>query len=343
MFLLKEEDLELFNLFESTPDLICITGKDGYFKKINKAVGVKLGYTKKELLSRPVFSFLHPDDLERTRLEREKLFNGKPLLNFQNRYCTKKGELVWLEWTSIYVPKKELVFAIAKDITSRKLLEQEIEENYEKYKGLAIHFKDSMEKDRKSLAVGLHEDLAQLATAIKLDIDSVGLYVPEMTDALKKRLDHATAAANLLINTMRKLSFVISPNMLEDLGFHEAMKWLCREFSKMNNISCLYTSTVDETAMAHDMQLDIFRITQEWLTDATHLGTADKILIRIEEINGLIRLTITDNGKSLSKEATDQMATIGSIRKRVSFINGSVELETLQGKETSMCVTLKIQ
>ena len=94
--------------------------------------------------------------------------------------------------------------------------------------------------------------------------------------------------------------------------------------------------------MAHDMQLDIFRITQEWLTDATHIGTADKILIRIEEISGFIRLTITDNGKNLSKEATDQMATIGSIRKRVSFINGSVELEMLQGKETSMCVTLKM-
>ena len=60
--------------------------------------------TKEELYSRPIFSFMHPDDREMTAREREKLLMGKAMLNFQNRYITRGGEIVWLEWTSIYLP-----------------------------------------------------------------------------------------------------------------------------------------------------------------------------------------------------------------------------------------------
>ena len=146
---MNDEELGTFAFFDMTPDLICVAGKDGFFKKINPAVINKLGYTKEELLSRPVFSFMHPEDRERTGREREKLLEGENLLNLQNRYCTKNGEVIWLEWTSVYVPDKEIVFAIAKDITSRKLMEQEIEEKYKKFKSLATHFKNTIEKDRK--------------------------------------------------------------------------------------------------------------------------------------------------------------------------------------------------
>ena len=50
-------DFEMFPLFEMTPDLVCIAGKDGYFRKVNQAVIDKLGYTKEELFSRPICFF----------------------------------------------------------------------------------------------------------------------------------------------------------------------------------------------------------------------------------------------------------------------------------------------
>src|SRR6476660_1540746 len=120
---------DLFLLFEMTPDLVCIVSKEGYFKKINTAVCQKLQYPEAELMARPVSDFIHPDDKALTAEARAGLLKSQPLLNFQNRYVTRNGDTVWLEWTSIYLPDHETVFAIAKDITPRKLSELELSEN----------------------------------------------------------------------------------------------------------------------------------------------------------------------------------------------------------------------
>ena len=117
-----EFDLEYF--FDIAPDLLCIAGFDGYFKKINPAVSKTLGYTNQELMSSPIDSFVHPDDRELTKQRRSSLTEGQSLLNFENRYLTKEGTVVWLSWTSVPIKKESLVFAIAKNVTYRKQLEE---------------------------------------------------------------------------------------------------------------------------------------------------------------------------------------------------------------------------
>ncbi len=107
-------DLEYF--FELSPDLICIAGYDGYFKKINPAVSKTLGYTDEELKSQPIDTFVHPDDREITSKSRQSVREDEPLINFQNRYLTKNGEVVWLSWTSMPIKRDQLIFGIAKKI-----------------------------------------------------------------------------------------------------------------------------------------------------------------------------------------------------------------------------------
>jgi PAS domain S-box-containing protein len=118
----KKFDLEYF--FELSPDLLCVAGFDGYFKKINPAVSQTLGYTNEELFARPINSFVHPDDQEITHHKRESIKKNNPLLHFENRYLTKNGETVWLSWTSMPIVRDQVVFAIAKDVTYRKKIEE---------------------------------------------------------------------------------------------------------------------------------------------------------------------------------------------------------------------------
>lgn len=120
-----EPDYPLTPFFELSSDLLCIAGFDGYFKKTNPALCNLLEYSKKELFARPINSFIHPEDQELTAKHRDNIRNGKPLLNFENRYITKSGKTVWLSWTSIPLNEKELVYAIAKDVTHRKEHEKE--------------------------------------------------------------------------------------------------------------------------------------------------------------------------------------------------------------------------
>lgn len=116
-------NLEYF--FALSADLFCVAGYDGYFKKVNSAVSKTLGYTNEELFAKPIDEFVHPDDRDLTYNRREEIKQNNPLLNFENRYLTKSGEVVWLSWTSMPVDEEKLVFAIAKVITHKKNLDQD--------------------------------------------------------------------------------------------------------------------------------------------------------------------------------------------------------------------------
>lgn len=122
----KNEDILDFELFfELSPNLLCIAGYDGYFKRINSSVSKLLGYTTEELMSKPIHEFIYSEDKEITGRHRRNLINHISPLDFENRYVTKSGEIVWLSWTSIPVEKDKAIYAIAKDITHKKKNEHE--------------------------------------------------------------------------------------------------------------------------------------------------------------------------------------------------------------------------
>jgi len=119
----KKYSLEHF--FKYSRDFLCVAGFDGYFKKINPAFINLLGYTPKELYAQPIIEFVHKDDRQMTAANRSTLIKNKPLLNFENRYVSKSGEIIWLSWTSMPEDENQIVYAIAKDITHIKNREDE--------------------------------------------------------------------------------------------------------------------------------------------------------------------------------------------------------------------------
>jgi PAS domain S-box-containing protein len=338
---LLDLDLDMFTFFEMTPDFVCIAGKDGYFRKVNPAVINKLGYTQEELFSRLISSFIHPDDQPSTKLTREEMLNGKALLNFQNRYITKQGKVIWLEWTSIYFADKEIVFALAKDISERKQIDLEIEEKYKEYKSLATHFKSSIEEDKKYLAVELHEELAQLMAVVKLDIDWIIANEPGLKPSSKVRMNHALAVSDLVINTIRRISFSISPKMLEDHGLDDTLRWHCKEFQILTGIPCTFKASYNETDLSYEMKLDFFRICQEALSNVMYHAEANNVNITIEDPGDEICLCITDDGKGFDVAQQEQTPGLTSMRQRAASINGRLTIGTATGKGTSVLVAIK--
>jgi diguanylate cyclase (GGDEF)-like protein/PAS domain S-box-containing protein len=124
---LRASEAESNRLFELSRDMICIAGFDGYFKRVNRAFEETLGYSQRELLGRPFVDFVHPEDRARTVEEAAALGDGAGTIQFQNRYLDKDGVVHWVEWTSIGVPEDDLIYAVARDITERKALDQELE------------------------------------------------------------------------------------------------------------------------------------------------------------------------------------------------------------------------
>lgn len=117
---MKTNAFDFEGLFELSPDLLCISGYDGYFKKINSSVVKTLGYSFEELYSRRINDFIHPSDLRKTDGWREGLTKDHSIVNFENRYLTKSGEIIWLSWTAKAAEEGEIIFAVAKNITDKK-------------------------------------------------------------------------------------------------------------------------------------------------------------------------------------------------------------------------------
>lgn len=121
---LKRAEERRDSFFKLSLDMMAITGLDGYFREVNPAWTRVLGWTEEELKARPVFDLLHPDDLEATQQARERLAEGVPLLELENRYRCKDGRYRWFSWRSVARPEEGTVFAVARDITERKQTEE---------------------------------------------------------------------------------------------------------------------------------------------------------------------------------------------------------------------------
>jgi PAS domain S-box-containing protein len=105
------------NLFDLSPDLMCIATAGGYFKWVNLAFERTLGYTTEQFVSRPILDFVHPEDRERTRTASGVLAGGSALRQFENRYICRDGSVRWLQWNTRPATTLGLVAAAARDIT----------------------------------------------------------------------------------------------------------------------------------------------------------------------------------------------------------------------------------
>ncbi len=121
---LEAESARHFNL---SLDMISTAGFDGRFKTVNPAFERVLGYRAEDLVDRPFLDFVHPDDREKTEEEAASLSDGRTTVQFQNRYFDSKGEVHWIEWTSVPMLEEHIIYAVARDVTERKKMEQELE------------------------------------------------------------------------------------------------------------------------------------------------------------------------------------------------------------------------
>ena len=116
----RRAEREVGRIFDLSLDLLCISGVDGYFKRANPAFERTLGYSSEELLSRPLYEFLHPDDRERTRAAVERLGGGTAVVEFENRYIHRDGSVRWLQWNARPMPEEGLIYSAARDVTESR-------------------------------------------------------------------------------------------------------------------------------------------------------------------------------------------------------------------------------
>lgn len=227
------ENFQYERFFDLTPDLLCVAGFDGFFKKVNPAVSQLLGYTFEELYSQPINTFIHEEDRGITTQVRAELIKAKPLHHFENRYVTKSGEVVWLSWTSLPVEADKLVFAVAKNITHKKQLEAE--------RNSLLANLTTANRDLKQLTFTASHDLRSpvnnLISLFNL-IDNTKIDDQETLELIRV----VRHAANQLKETLNKYVDVLSDkhathDNLEDVFFQQSLDYVQESINSLIQIS----------------------------------------------------------------------------------------------------------
>jgi len=181
-------------LFNLSVDMLCIAGMDAYFKLINESFEKTLGYTKEELLKETFIHFIHPDDQASTMAEVEKISHGAPTISFENRYRCKDGSYKWLGWTAMPDPEKGLMYAIARDISDRK------------------HIENLMQQTHDELEQKVKERTAELAKA-NIELQAEIIERKRAEEVLRER----TEALERSNSELEKFAYVASHDLQEPL------------------------------------------------------------------------------------------------------------------------------
>ncbi|RTY88958.1 PAS domain-containing sensor histidine kinase [Flavobacterium sp. RSP15] len=290
-------DYHFDNFFNISADFICIAGFDGYFKRINPAVSKLLGFSEEELYAKPISSFVYASDLKITIETREQVYKNKPLLNFENRYLTKTGEIVWLSWTSMPVESEKLVYAIAKNITHKKRIEEE--------RNLLLANLTQINKDLTVFSHKTSHDLKSpinnILSVISL-IDSTKINDPEtleLVEILKLSSKNLKQTLNDSINELIDNENINT--QIEEINLNEALKEVLISINSLIQDSKAEIN-VDFSAFENVTfnKAYIKSIFLNLLTNSIKYakpGANPVIFIQSKKVNGINQLIFSDNGR----------------------------------------------
>ncbi|MCX6134711.1 MAG: PAS domain S-box protein [Ignavibacteriales bacterium] len=132
----REAEEERDRFFGLSLDLLCITGFDGFFKRVNPSWQRILGFDEKRLLSEPFINFVHPDDRANTEMQFRTAIQGEHVIAFEARFSCLDGSFRWIEWNATKDSSQSIIYAAGRDITERKRTEELVRESEARFRTL---------------------------------------------------------------------------------------------------------------------------------------------------------------------------------------------------------------
>lgn len=351
----SKKQAALLQLFESvitrSADSILITSAEPIHSPgpqiiyANDAFTLMTGYQREDVIGLTP-RILQGPGTDRKELDRlkEALVQWKPveveLLNYK-----KNGEEFWVSISVVPVSNEKGWFthwvSIQRDITARKREEELLKGKNQELENLSHYLQNIRENERELIAREVHEELGQLTTALKMDIDwlSIRLNAGEDT-TIRKRLGNASSTLKIMLSYIQRIAARLRPSILDHFGLTVALEVHCRELQQQNGIECIFESGIDEHNLPEEAKTVLFRIAQELLVNVlTHAG-ADRVKVVLSENEGNIILSVTDNG--LGFETSEKRDTLGlvGLRERAHSLKGTLTIDSKPGQGTSVLASI---
>ena len=330
-------------LFEHASDAMWLQDIQGRFLDGNAAFEKLTGFTVKEMVGVHLRPFLSDESLARAREIRRHLVKGEAFEQpYEQIFYVKGGgtKPVQMSTNALVVDDEFIGFEhVARDMTREK----EFEENVRAY---IQQITMAQEDERKRVSRDLHDDVSPeiLVLIKKLDAlyDRGRLKVSEVRDSIGEVRSQAEKA----LEALRRTAQGLRPRIIDDLGLVAAVEWIAEELEREEDITIQVTSSGIDREPSPEVQIVLFRITQEALNNIRKHASAGIVEISLRGTEDTIHLEITDNGKGFTVpvhvEDTVRDGHLGlmGMDERARLLNGTLEISSVPGKGTRILARL---
>jgi len=210
---------------------------------------------------------------------------------------------------------------------------------------LSARMVEQHEEERRRLSRELHDETAQVFSAVKMELGVLREGAPEAT---ADRLAHVLAMVDTGIRGIRSVVHSLRPSLLDDLGLLPALRSLTTEFAQRSGLTVELEAPAALGAMSKDAELALFRALQEALANVARHAEAGAIRIRIHEAGGTLELTVQDDGRGLPNGITPATIErpghmgIAGMRERIGALGGAVTVDARPGAGVLLRVRLPL-
>ena len=236
------------------------------------------------------------------------------------------------------------------EIAERKNTEVKLEQAYEQLRALTARIVSVREEERTSLSREIHDELGSSLTGLKMVLIHIKLNIHENPDLqtiayIQENITAMSALIDSMIVTIRKIVTELRPEILDELGLIEAIRWYAGEFQKRTEISVQVTIFPKYFTIGKTQTTELFRILQEVLTNISRHSRADKVMVFLKREKQQCTLRIKDNGIGIKDEDIGRKNAFGlmGLRERTSLMKGKLKIVGKAGEGTTITIEIPVK
>ena len=343
----QEVQARLAAIVESSEDAIVAKNLDGIIINWNEAAERTFGYTAKEAIGQHITLIVPPDRLDEEADILASLRRGERIDHFETVRKRKDGTLLDISVTISPVKDAQgrVIGAskVARDITERKRLAVLLHEA--ELSGRLLQLQD---EERRRIARELHDGAGQLLAALAMDLSAISLEESRLSPGVARKVEESRSLIDQAVSEIRTISHLLHPPLLDEVGLISALKEYVNGFGERSNIRVSLEFPSDLERLPRDVELSIFRIVQECLTNVhRHSGSATAS-VHLSHKSGEIQLQVSDQGHGINREIQDKFREgkssgvgLRGMKERIRQLGGGMQIQS-SGNGTSVSVVLPI-
>jgi len=233
------------------------------------------------------------------------------------------------------------------DVTEQRKAEQALENSRRQLRALSARLQSVREEERTTVAREIHDELGQVLTALKINLDWLErkLGVRDNDLSLNPLLDRVVESAEIAdsaIASVQKIASELRPSSLDTLGLTAALGHEAQRFQQRTGIVCQVKLPADGLGLPPKAATTIFRIFQEALTNVARHAQATEVQASLESESEEVILQVQDNGRGIRPEELADAKSLGllGMRERAAVLGGEVVIAPRQPSGTR--VTLRL-